>query len=462
MLTAMDIGAIAPEIALVVVAAILFLARPARWSAGTAAVGGLLLAFLLLKDQWYFSGTWLYGAYRTGPPYMIMKMLVLVGGAFAIIAIDADRKITTHHPEVVSLLLLVVAGALLLISADHLALAYVAFEMLSVPSYALVGSIKGDSRSTEGGLKYAVFGGAASAFLLYGISIIYGLTGSMALDAVPTAMNSGAGVLASLFIFAGMMYKLAAAPFHYWCPDAFEGAPVSVAAFLSVVPKIAGLGFLFSLSYVLSGSHTFARLLGASAFISMTFGNLAALHQSNVKRLLAYSSVAHAGYILVAASVMTGKGQVAVVYYLLVYLFMNLGAFYVTGLVSETGDIRAFRALGRRNPFLAFCMAIFLFSLTGLPPFGGFIGKLFIIVAALEGRAFFLILALVVNTAISLFYYARIIREMYIETDDKADEMTTGFLPELTLSVMVAMLLVLGLFWQWPALKILEAGNVTF
>jgi NADH-quinone oxidoreductase subunit N len=391
-----------------------------------------------------------------------MKTLILAGGAFSVIVVDSDKKVAGHHPEIVGLLLMVVAGAMLLVSANHMALAYIAFEMLSVPSYALVGSIKGDSKSTEGGLKYAVFGGAASAFMLYGISIVYGLTGSMSLSASPAALNSAAGVLAALFIFAGMMYKLAAAPFHYWCPDAFEGGPTSVAAFLSVVPKIAGFGLLFSLSFALSGSRTFSELLGAAALISMTFGNLAALHQTNVKRLLAYSSVAHAGYMLVAASLMTGHGQVAVVYYLLVYVVMNVGAFYVTGLVSDSGDILAFRALGKRNAFLALCMTIFLFSLTGLPPFGGFVGKLLIISAALEGRAFLLVFALVVNTAISLYYYARIVREMYVESAESVEEIGTHLVPEIVLVTMISLIICFGLYWQPPMLRIMTAWNVTF
>ncbi|MBL4889082.1 MAG: NADH-quinone oxidoreductase subunit N [Candidatus Lindowbacteria bacterium] len=454
-----DMLMIGPEITLIITASILLLLRPSRTITGIIAVLGLFIALDLGMLQWWRPGEYFFGTYHVGRTQAILKVMVCAATTLSIFAIDSDNKIKMHHPETVGLVLLTASGAFLLVSANHLAIAYIAFEMLSISSYALVGSIKGDSKSTEGGLKYAVFGGAASAFLLYGFSIMYGLTGSLSFDAVPAALDTNPGVIAALFVFVGVMYKLAAAPFHYWCPDAFEAGPVSVVGFLSVVPKLGGFGLLFTLSDYFQGSEVFHNLLAATAFLSMTFGNLAAMAQTNVKRLLAYSSIAHAGYILVAASLMSGRGDAAVLFYLLVYMFMNIGAFYVTGLATEKGELSEFVGLSSRNGFLALCMAVFLFSLTGLPPFGGFVGKFFIVSEALVAKSYWLIVALIVNTAISLYYYCRILKAIYLEEGTTEPSVSTTLFNEVVLAFMFASILVLGLYFERAAMYIQIAAQ---
>lgn len=442
----MDLAALMPEIALLVGASFLLLTRPDRRLAGLFVQIILFAAFLWTMPQWNGETRHFGGAYVVRPFEAALKCLALLATALAVILVDSDREIRKHHPETLGLLLLTAAGAMVLVSARHMAVAYLAFEMISVPSYALVGSLPGNARSTEGGLKYAVFGGAASAFLLFGMSLLYGFSGSLYFADIPWSLTHLSGT-AFLFVFVGMMYKLAAAPFHYWCPDAFEGASASIAGFLSIVPKIGGFGLLLAVGEIWGAERMFETMLATAAVFSMTVGNLCALAQKNIRRLLAYSSVAHAGYLLVAASLPTVEARTAILFYLTAYVFMNLGAFYMSGLVTQEGRIDEFRGLSRRNPFAAFCMAVFLFSLTGLPPFGGFVGKLFILVAALKGRAFFLIAVLVINTVISLYYYARILREMYIEPADDGAPQMLGGVAGFTLIAMSAAIVLLGVGW---------------
>ncbi|MEK8023586.1 MAG: NADH-quinone oxidoreductase subunit N [Candidatus Hydrogenedentota bacterium] len=438
-----------PEIILTGAACLLFLGRPSRALTSWIAFIAILLTMPFVLEQWESAVIILNRTYEIGHLVTFLKLVMLTAGALAIAIVHSDPEVTDHYAEIVALALTTLVGGMLLISSRHLAVTYLAFEMLSVPSYALVGSIANRSKSTEGGLKYAVFGGAASGFLLYGFSILYGLTGSLYyVDIFYSGVSpSFATIIAVVFIFAGAMYKLAVAPFHYWCPDAFEAAPASIAGLLSIAPKAAGFGLLIALTEVFHATPIWTSLLGAAAVISMTFGNLAAIPQQNVKRLLAYSSIAHAGYMLVAAACASRGGKFAILFYLTTYLFMNLGAFYITGLVSPDGSIRHFRGLAKRSSFTACCMAIFLFSLTGLPPFGGFIGKLLIISAALEVKAHFLIIVLVANSVVSLYYYARILRTMYFDESEDLLPIRLGTLAETAISVAAAMILVLGLWW---------------
>ncbi|RMH57516.1 MAG: NADH-quinone oxidoreductase subunit N [Candidatus Hydrogenedentota bacterium] len=454
MIGRIDLASIMPEILLLFGTTGLLLVRPPRRAAGILSLTTVVLSFWATLPQWIGTRALFGGTYVTGPFPAAFKAAALLGTAVAIVIVFLDKRLQEHIPEANALILFTACGALLLISARNFLLAYLAFEMLSVSSYALVGSRPGEIKSAEAGLKYAVFGGAASAFLLYGISLLYGMTGTLQYGLVGPVLSSGAGIVAVLFVFVGVMYKLAAAPFHYWSPDAFEGAAPSIAGYLSVVPKIAGFAFLIFLLDFLGDSRAFLALLTASAFLSMTYGNLAAIAQKNVPRLLAYSSIAHAGYILVAAGTLGTSGRFAVFFYLAAYLFMNLGAFLVTTVVAPTGAISEFRALSRRNAFLAFAMAVFLFSLTGLPPFGGFVGKLFILSAAIDRGAWFLIAALVVNTVISLYYYARILKEMYLEDGDETP-FPASATARFCVGALTAGVFLLGIAWS-PVAALLQ------
>lgn len=341
------------------------------------------------------------------------------------------------------LLLSLVLGMVLLAEARNLLMLFVALEMVSLVSYVLAGFGGITSRRlAEGAMKYVIYGGIASGVMLYGISLLYGLTGGLdysSLQVFFAATPRGAvfftAAFALVLAFAGFGYKIASVPFHMWCPDVYEGAPTPFTAFLSVGPKAAGFAALARFLFIgfagpdpgtlsLLAGFPWPLILGILAAATMTLGNLTAILQNNLKRLLAYSSIAHAGYLLMGLSATNGAGLKSVIFYLWVYLMMNLGAFMVVIAIAEsTGseDISTYRGLGRRSPMIAVLMAIFLFSLTGLPPFAGFIAKFYLFAAILGiGGTGYYALAIVgaLNSAVALYYYARVVKTMFFDAPD--------------------------------------------
>ena len=343
-------------------------------------------------------------------------------------------------------------GMLLMSSAYHLLMAYIAVEMASLPSYALAGFLKGRRQSSEAALKYVVYGGGASGVMLYGISLLAGRFGTAYLPDLakgfaevlknPSATGSVDAllVLGTLFILIGLSFKLSAVPFHFWCPDVFEGAAAEVAAFLSVASKAAAFALTGRILLVLAdaaGPDTWllARYFGVPlaflAALTATFGNLAAYAQNNLKRLLAYSTIAHAGYMLMGLAVLTAEGARSVVFYLATYVFMNLGAFAVVAFLrNRTGseDLRDYRGLIYRAPGLVVLLSIFLLSLLGMPPLAGFIAKFQVFAALFHGARevaskvpwlsevyYGLLVIGGINTVFSLFYYVRVLRVMILE-----------------------------------------------
>src|SRR5574342_194824 len=321
-----------------------------------------------------------------------------------------------------------------------------AIELVSMVSYVLSGYRKGDRKASEASLKYVIYGGVASGVMVFGMSWLYGLLGTTSvlefaqrLQALPQGgAVRVALVLAVVFVSAGIGYKVAAVPWHMWCPDVYEGAPTPFTAFLSVGPKAAGFAlairFFFGAFAGPAAADGFAEeiggipwpaVIGVLAAVTMTLGNFTAIVQTNLKRLLAYSSIAHAGYTRMGLSAVSQTGAQGVMLYMLVYLVMNLGAFLVVILVAQsTGSesILDYRGLARRQPLAAVAFAIFLFSLTGIPPFAGFAGKWYLFMAVIEriggpGGGWYAALAIIgaLNTAVSLYYYARIIRAMFID-----------------------------------------------
>jgi NADH-quinone oxidoreductase subunit N len=350
------------------------------------------------------------------------------------------------------LLLGAIVGMSLMASANHLLMVFIGVEMASLPSYALAGFLKGKRQSSEAALKYVVYGGGASGIMLYGISLLAGKFGTAYLpdlaDAFTTAFKTGLDpiiVLGMLFVLVGFAFKISAVPFHFWCPDVFEGASAEVAGFLSVASKGAGLALLGRFAFVLAGLSslipdydtwlTMAQYLGTAiavfAAITATFGNLAAYLQTNLKRLLAYSTIAQAGYMMMGLATFTKDGLSAVLFYLAAYLFMNLGAFAVVAFLrNQTGseDLSSYRGLIQRAPVLAVTLGIFLFSLLGMPPLVGFAAKFQIFWALFEagklygaiapGLSFTMYALLVIgalNTVISLVYYIKVLKVMALE-----------------------------------------------
>ncbi|KYF90302.1 NADH-quinone oxidoreductase subunit N [Sorangium cellulosum] len=373
--------------------------------------------------------------------------------------------------ELFTLILVLSLGMNLMAASRHLLLIYLSLELVSVISFVLAGFKIGDARSSEGALKYVIFGGVASGIMLYGMSWIFGITASMHLGecaARIAALTAQQGKVPEVVfvgtacMLAGFGYKISAAPFHMWTPDVYEGAPTPVTAFLSVGPKAAGFAVLvrFFSDALGAGSAPpgvatpWPVLAGCLAMATMTVGNLSALGQENVKRMLAYSSIAHAGYMLLGFAVFSDAGVAAIAFYIVTYCFMNVGAFMVVMAVAEQsgGDetLSAFRGLGRRAPLVAAAMAVFLVSLTGLPPMAGFVGKFYLFSALLTaGGPWRWVMAIVgvVNSVISLFYYARVLRAMYLEQGERAEPAAVRPLLGATACALAVPTLLLGVYW---------------
>jgi NADH-quinone oxidoreductase subunit N len=348
-------------------------------------------------------------------------------------------------------------------------MAYLALEFVSLTSYILTGFIKGSRRSSEAALKYLIYGGVSSGAMIYGMSLIFGLTGSLDYAVIGERLVAGAAngpiiFVALVLVLVGIGYKLAMVPFHMWAPDVYEGAPLPVTAFLAVGSKAAGVAMLIRFFYpgisAFAGDGTWIPIAGVDwpgfmvmiAMVTMTLGNLAALRQTNIKRLLAYSSVAHAGYMLMGFVVLTDDGLKAMLFYLVVYYLMNLGAFAVLMMVlnnSGREDMDGFRGLAWRGGALpAAAMAIFLFSLAGVPPFAGFIGKFYLFAAVIKQQMWALAIVAGLNSVVALFYYARIVRAMYLDRPRDDDPvMTVDMHTSALVGVLTVLTLVFGLYW---------------
>ncbi len=427
--------------ALAVVVLLCDLLFPRDWRKEKALItaAGLLLGLVpvaLLADG--TAATAFSGAYRLDVLALFFKTLFLVGGALAVaLSYDHLRRLPQAFGEYFFLLVVIVLGCSLLASAGDLIVVWVAFEMISLSSYVLAGYLRFNRRSNEAGLKYFLYGAAASAVMVYGFSWLYGLGQSTNLAEItvrlglpgpattlllPTLVQPG-GIVALALILVGLGYKIAMVPFQSWVPDVYEGAPTPVTAFLSVVPKAAGFAFLLRLVGPLGDqlAPMWPAALAVLATFTMFAGNLMALAQTNVKRMLAYSSVAHAGYLLIGV-VLYGQGDAvynlqALLYYFVAYLIMNLGAFAVAIVVERnTGRelISDYSGLARTELSLALSMTVFLISLIGIPPTAGFMGKLLLFGAALNTPPWgWLALGGIINAANSVYYYMNVAREMF-------------------------------------------------
>jgi NADH-quinone oxidoreductase subunit N len=403
-----------------------FAERNAGLATGLATLGTLAVfasAAVLLATG--FSGTFFGGGYVVDGFALYFKLIVAGSAFFAVLAAARWSGGTGDAPEYLTLILSVVLGSTLLASMRDLFGIFLAIELATIPSYAMVAFDRSRRESAEGGMKYLITGVIASSVLLYGLVLIYGVSGSAMLSDVAqtfTGSLTPVAVLGLVLMISGFAFKLSAAPFHFWTPDAYQGAPTSAAAFLSVGPKAATFAVL--LRILLEGmpeaAATWTAVMAFLAIITMFVGNLAALRQRNVRRMLAYSSVAHSGYVLAAFAALQGNGVAyavqAVLVYTAAYAIMNMGAFLVIDLVGE--DTKNFNGLIRTNPGVAVSMALFMASLVGIPPLAGFFGKLWIIIAGAQSGSilvYVVVGALVVNTVLSVPYYFGIIRNMILE-----------------------------------------------
>ncbi|MDI6782680.1 MAG: NADH-quinone oxidoreductase subunit N, partial [bacterium] len=372
------------------------------------------------------SGTLFSGMITSDGFALFFKLIsILIVAVVILMSIEYKQQPQKYAGEYYALLLFITVGMMLLASSTNLLMIYMALEFVSLTSYILVGFLKKDIKSSEAALKYFLFGALCSGIMLYGMSLLYGLTSSLDLQQIAIELGSGGGykpavLLSIFFILAGFGFKVAMVPFQMWVPDVYEGAPTPITAFLSVGSKGLGFAVLLRVFITAFGSlqSDWIWLIGLLAVLTMSIGNIIAVMQENIKRLLAYSSIAQAGYILVGLAVATRLGQESVLIYLFVYFLMNLGAFTVVIFISNALDsdmLSAYQGLGQRAPFLAVSLALFLLSLTGIPPLAGFIGKFYVFSAAVQAKMFWLAVAIAVNSIVAAFYYFRIIRLMYLE-----------------------------------------------
>ncbi len=384
-----------------------------------------------------------------------LNLVILLAGVLGVLlSWEYLTRFTTMHSEYYSLLLLAVAGMMFLGKSIELITLFVALEILSVSLYVLTGFNRGQLRSAEAALKYFLLGAFSSGFLLYGMALLYADSGSTRLVDIAANSTGGFFALAGLaLLLVGFGFKIALAPFHMWAPDAYQGAPTPVTAFMSVGTKAAALLALSRvvLHMISVPYHWWAIALAILAVVTMTWGNLAALRQNSIKRMLAYSSIAQAGYLLIGLTTGTLAGIQAMLFYLFTYAFMNIGAFAVVALMERTdpesqqdATLDNARGLFSRSPVLAIMMAIFMFSLAGIPPLAGFFGKLFLFGAAVESGWVLLAVIGVLNSVVSAVYYLRVSVVMFM---DEPTEETRVLLPiprsaliGLTISVLGTLL----------------------
>ena len=397
------------------------------------------------------------------PFAVFLKALALIGVAVVILtAIPYMIGRTKYHGEFYALLLVVAAAICLAVSAANLVTVYLSMEFLSITSYVLAGYLRHDEKSGEAALKYFLYGATASAVMLYGMSLLYGATGTTDLAGIAAALAGQGqgqlvwlGVPALILLLAGFGFKASLVPFHQWAPDTYEGAPTPVTAFLATASKAAGFAILMRVFLVAMAPLTdqWSALLAAVAVLTMTIGNLSALRQANLKRLLAYSSIAQAGYILIGvAAVLSGSnttftGINGVLIYLFAYLFTNVGAFaVVTAIEAATGKVvlRDYAGLVHRSPWLAALLTIFLLSLAGIPPTGGFLGKFFVFGAAVQRQMWVLVAIAAVNSVVAAFYYLNVVRYMFLMPAEEGAEPVAVARPlaaALGITAVVTMLL---------------------
>jgi len=410
----------------------------------------LALTFLARENATLFSNSFVNDSLA-----LFSKKLFTAAAALSILGSLTLRQSSFHRraSEYYFILLASVLGMMVLASARDLILLFVAFELMSIPLYFLTGFQKGQDTAPEGALKFFLVGSVSSAVMLYGFSFLYGVTGTTALSAIPAAMAAGEPLakIGLVLVLAGVAFKIATVPFHMWVPDTYEAASTPFVAWLSVAPKAAGFIVIFRL-YIEGASRTgylWVPAVSAMAALTIVAGNLMAIPQQNVKRLLAYSGIAHIGYMLIGVAAMSANGAGMVLFYLVAYLFGNMGAFLVVQAVGagEGNDaMGGYRGLAQRSPVLALSMLVFLLSLGGIPFVAGFWAKLFIFKAAIDQHMYALAIVGAVLTIVALYYYLVLASRMYIDAPEKPGRVALTTPLFLAILVCAVGVVVMGLY----------------
>ncbi len=476
-----DLQHLLPEVTLVSTLLIAILTdlvskRPA--ATPIVVVLGLLTSLGFVIGQWGVNVTAFSNMYAVDPFASFFKLAILTSAVLIVVFSQWSSELKSRPRsmgEFYALIIGMTLGIVLMTGANNLLMMYIALELSSVSSYLLAGYTREAADSSEASLKYVIYGAFSSGLMLYGISILYGLTGSLDLGMInhelPGILARGGSatyalMIAGILTLAGFGYKISAVPFHFWTPDVYEGAPITITAFLSVASKAGGFAMMIRFfkvtfidtagpalpigTWVSLNGFAWYQLVAALSVLTMTVGNVVALWQTNMKRMLAYSSIAHAGYLLMGVVVMNNEGLAAVMIYFVVYLFMNLGAFYVVMLIAnKTGseEMEDYKGLGPRAPFVTVSLSIFLVSLTGLPPTAGFIGKLYLFAAALNDGWVWLAVVAAINSVIALYYYIRVMKNMYFERGEVGPAIAFSLPQKAVLLLLVVPVLLLGVYF---------------
>ena len=467
-----------PEIVLVVTLCVIIigdlLIKRKGHTTGWILFAGVVVSGIFLLQQIGWSSSLFYDSVAVDPFALFFKLILTISTLFVILFSVKSAELTAYNSRISEYYMLIAGmllGMFLMVSSTNLLMMYLAFELTSISSYVLVGYTKKSLKSSEASIKYIIYGAVSSGVMIYGISLLVGITGATDIYSINSALAAGIDQsmilsLSILMIIVGLGFKIAVVPFHFWAPDVYEGAPVTITAYLSVASKIAAFAMMirfFRISFFEVGAAEINGLwnlfeglnwnliLAVLAALAMIAGNLTALRQDNIKRMLAYSSIAHAGYMLMGLVIMTNEGISAILIYAFIYMFMNLGAFYVVMIFSnkvQTESIEAYKGLGHRAPLMGVALTIFLVALTGFPPTAGFIAKLYIFGAAISAGWFLLVFIAGITTVISLFYYIRVVRNMYFYKPEEGEiqlefEMST----KIILVLLLIPVLILGVYF---------------
>jgi NADH-quinone oxidoreductase subunit N len=435
-----------------------FLDKESKQYLGWFSLFGIIFAALATYKLMGANGAFFGGTFLLDPFSTFFKFVFYIAcGLGILISINYLKIEDIHRGEYYALLLFATTGMMLMASAGDLITLYLGLELMALSIYILAGFMRRDNRSNESAIKYLLLGSFSSGIMLYGMSLLYGLSGTTNLTEILGFLR-GADLanpilfLAMIMLVVSFGFKVAAVPFHMWVPDVYEGAPTSVTAFMSAGPKVAGFAVLLRIfTYTLEPLHAHSTaIISGLAVLTMAVGNIMALSQTNIKRMLAYSSIAHAGYALVGLAAGGPEGAASVMLYVCIYALMNMGAFGVVIMLRKAGergeDIGDFAGLGKTNRTAAFLMLIFMFSLTGIPPMAGFVGKFYIFKSAVQAGLVWLAVVGVLFSAISAYFYLRIIMIMYMNEPKGRFELTTSPSLALALAISVTAVIVIGVY----------------
>ena len=436
-------------------------------------VGGLVT---VLVNLFWFDATGVTGAlfnnmFVVDRLALFFKILIVGATVLVVLAsVDYVRRFKFFKGEYYFLVLMSALGMMFMASANDLLSLFITLEFSTFGFYVLVAYLREDPASNEAGLKFFILGVFVAGLLAYGISLVYGETGKLVFSDIASATPTPGLIIGFLLIFAALGFKIGAVPFHAWIPDTYHGAPTPVTAFLSIAPKAASFAILLRMFLVSLATlkPAWVLLLVAASILSMTYGNIVAIAQKNIKRLLAYSGIAQIGNVLIGLAAGTKMGSDAILFYLLTYLFANLGAFAIViavGNLINSDEIEDYNGLNRRSPFLAFAMLVFLLSLAGVPPMAGFIGKLYIFVSAIKEGLYTLIVVGLVNIVISMYYYLIVVKKMYINEPADPSLLAVSGPMKAVIYISLAGTLILGIYPQpfidWAVAATLMFSHIT-